>query len=79
MKSALAEQDKAEQSSEIETLREEMSDISADMKSCREKEAELLEFAKKLTETNVSLQVRLFVFSQGAYCRIESVSFHRCN
>ena len=66
MKSALAEQDKAEQSSEIETLREEMSDISADMKSCREKEAELLEFTKKLTETNVSLQVRLLVFSQGA-------------
>ena len=33
--------------------------MSTDMKSCKEKEAKLLEFTERLTETNVSLQVSL--------------------
>ena len=43
--------------SEIEVLQEEMTELSTDMKSCKEKEAKLLEYTEKLTETNVSLQV----------------------
>ena len=57
IKFSVTEQNNADQLSEIETLREEMTEISADMKSCREKEAKLLEFTEKLTETNVCLQV----------------------
>ena len=44
--------------SEIEVLQEEMTELSTDMKSCKEKEAKLLEYTEKLTETNVSLQVK---------------------
>ena len=51
------EKSNEDQFSEIEILREELSELSTDMKSCTEKEAKLLEFTEKLTETNVSLQV----------------------
>ena len=37
-------------------LREEGSEVQADMAACRRKEAELLEFTRKLTDKNVSLQ-----------------------
>ncbi len=57
MKLSLEEKTKADQISEIETLREELVELATDMKSCKEKEARLLEFTEKLTETNVSLQV----------------------
>ena len=58
MKASSTEETNAAQLSELEKLREEVLEISADMSSCREKEAKLLEFTQKLTETNVSLQVR---------------------
>ena len=41
---------------EVARLREEGSEVQADMAACRRKEAELLEFTKKLTDKNVSLQ-----------------------
>ena len=58
MKASSTQETNAAQLSELEKLREEVLEISADMSSCREKEAKLLEFTQKLTETNVSLQVR---------------------
>ena len=57
MKLSTLETSNADQRSEIEILQEEMAELSTDMKSCKEKEAKLLEFTEKLTETNVSLQV----------------------
>ena len=57
MKLSALETSNADQRSEIEILQEEMTELSTDMKSCKEKEAKLLEFTEKLTETNVSLQV----------------------
>ena len=57
MKLSSLESDNSNQLSEIEVLQEEMAELSTDMKSCKEKEAKLLEFTEKLTETNVSLQV----------------------
>ena len=57
LKVSSLEKSNEDQFSEIEILREELSEISTDMKSCTEKEAKLLEFTEKLTETNVSLQV----------------------
>ena len=57
MKLSSLETSNADQRSEIEILQEEMTELSTDMKSCKEKEAKLLEFTEKLTETNVSLQV----------------------
>ena len=59
MKLSSLESDNSNQLSEIEVLQEEMSELSTDMKSCKEKEAKLLEFTEKLTETNVNLQVCL--------------------
>ena len=59
MKLSSLESDNLNQLSEIEVLQEEMAELSTDMKSCKEKEAKLLEFTEKLTETNVSLQVCL--------------------
>ena len=47
-----------ERSAEVERLRSEAVDILADMAACRTKEAELLEFTQKLTDKNVTLQVR---------------------
>ena len=41
---------------EVARLREEGADVQADMVACRKKEAELLEFTRKLTDKNVSLQ-----------------------
>ena len=41
---------------EVSRLREEGTEVQADMAACRRKEAELLEFTKKLTDKNVSLQ-----------------------
>ena len=41
---------------EVARLREEGGEVQADMAACRRKEAELLEFTKKLTDKNVSLQ-----------------------
>merc|ERR1719278_957519 len=41
---------------EVTRLREEGTEVQADMAACRGKEAELLEFTKKLTDKNVSLQ-----------------------
>ena len=58
MKASSTQETNAAQLSELEKLREEVLEISADMSSCREKESKLLEFTQKLTETNVSLQVR---------------------
>lgn len=60
MKLLLEEKTNADQISEIETLREDLVELSTDLKSCKEKEARLLEFTEKLTETNVSLQVQFF-------------------
>ena len=57
MKLSTVEANNANQLSEIEVLKEEMEELSTDMKSCKEKEAKLLEFTEKLTERNVSLQV----------------------
>ena len=59
MKLSSLESDNLNQLGEIEVLQEEMAELSTDMKSCKEKEAKLLEFTEKLTETNVSLQVCL--------------------
>ena len=59
MKLSSLESDNSNQLGEIEVLQEEMAELSTDMKSCKEKEAKLLEFTEKLTETNVSLQVCL--------------------
>ena len=47
-----------ERSAEVERLRSEAVEILADMAACRTKEAELLEFTQKLTDKNVTLQVR---------------------
>ena len=58
MKASSTQQTNAVQLSELEKLREEVDEITADMSSCREKEAKLLEFTQKLTEANVGLQVR---------------------
>jgi len=41
---------------EVTRLREEGAEVQADMVACRRKEAELLEFTRKLTDKNVSLQ-----------------------
>ena len=57
MKLSTLEANNTNLQSEIEVLQEEMTELSTDMKSCKEKEAKLLEFTEKLTETNVSLQV----------------------
>ena len=57
MKLTTLEVNNANQQSEIEVLQEEMTELSTDMKSCKEKEAKLLEFTEKLTERNVGLQV----------------------
>ena len=57
LKVSSLEKSNEDQFSEIEILREELSELSTDMKSCTEKEAKLLEFTERLTETNVSLQV----------------------
>ena len=57
MKLASVEKANADQLSEIEILREEMAELSTDMKACKEKEAKLLEFTQSLTENNVNLQV----------------------
>ena len=57
MKLSTLEANNANQQSEIEVLQEEMTELSTDMKLCKEKEAKLLEYTEKLTETNVSLQV----------------------
>ena len=57
MKLSTLEANNANQQSEIEVLQEEMTELSTDMQSCKEKEAKLLEFTERLTETNVSLQV----------------------
>ena len=58
-KLTLVEKNNVEVLSELDELREEMAEMSTDMKSCKEKEAKLLEFTERLTETNVSLQVSL--------------------
>lgn len=42
--------------SEIESLHLQHSDMQHEVESCRNKEAELLEFTKQLTEKNVLLQ-----------------------
>ena len=57
MKLSTLEANNTNLQSEIEVLQEEMTELSTDMKSCKEKEAKLLEYTEKLTETNVSLQV----------------------
>merc|ERR1712226_1534454 len=56
--------------SELDELREEMAEMSTDMKSCKEKEAKLLEFTERLTETNVSLQSDL----AAAECRVSALN-----
>ena len=57
MKLSTLEANNTNLQSEIEVLQEEMTELSTDMKSCKEKEAKLLEFTEKLTERNVGLQV----------------------
>ena len=46
-----------ERNTEVERLRLETVELMSDMAACRRKEAELLEFTKKLTDKNVTLQV----------------------
>lgn len=41
---------------EIDRLKETTEDLRQDMESCREREAELLNFTEKLTAKNVTLQ-----------------------
>ena len=52
-----------ERSAEVERLRSEAVEILADMAACRTKEAELLEFTQKLTDKNVTLQVRSYTLA----------------
>ena len=52
-----SEEDKYSASNvEVERLKADNCELSNDMDSCRKKEAELLEFTQKLTESNVTLQ-----------------------
>ena len=52
-----SEEDKYSASNvEVERLKADNNELSNDMESCRKKEAELLEFTQKLTESNVTLQ-----------------------
>jgi len=56
---------------EVERLKADNCELNNDMEACRKKEAELLEFTQKLTETNVTLQSEC-QFTEGRASTLEA-------
>jgi len=56
---------------EVDRLKADNTEINNDMIACRKKEAELLEFTQRLTETNVTLQSEC-AFTEGRASALES-------